>query len=421
MPTGRGRSTAALLAAGLLVAAGLAGCSTPRGEAPVEASPSASATSTEGAAHRSPDRPSSPFGMVKGGVGDTVIAPAWVKTIWTPQAVDGTSVNADSWRSSLERTRQYGQIEVPVVADEVWKTGSIDDIKNVMRQLFLAYPEIPVWEMGLEENLRSGWEASLPRTAQKLAAVREVKDSINPRIKLAYQIADDTGKTLETFLKSDASDYVDIISIHPYAWPDFKTPDVWLDPLLAKVRRLEATYSKNLPVWFTEVGAPTNDAGVQLYSGSSLVSGISPQEQADYLTKVYATALNHGVEKIFWYEYEDSCSTPSDVECHFGLKYQDGKPKPGYFAYQATSDCVGSKNPAGERTRGITRISSFVGKSGECDVVWNYPDSKTAFPLSALAATSRDVQAFDVTGHPLATTHDEVPISGSPVFLHISR
>ncbi|HEX6875794.1 MAG TPA: hypothetical protein VF165_09055, partial [Nocardioidaceae bacterium] len=119
--------------------------------------------------------------MVKGGVGDTVIAPAWVKTIWTPQAVDGTSVNADSWRSTLERTRQYGQIEVPVVADEVWKTGSIDDIKNVMRQLFLAYPEIPVWEMGLEENLRSGWEASLPRTAQKLAAVREVKDSINPR------------------------------------------------------------------------------------------------------------------------------------------------------------------------------------------------------------------------------------------------
>ena len=156
-----------------------------------------------------------------------------------------------------------------------------------MRQLFLAYPEIPVWEMGLEENLRSGWEASLPRTAQKLAAVREVKDSINPRIKLAYQIADDTGKTLETFLKSDASDYVDIISIHPYAWPDFKMPDVWLDPLLTKVRRLEATYSKNLPVWFTEVGAPTNDAGVQLYSGSSLVSGISPQKQADYLTKVY--------------------------------------------------------------------------------------------------------------------------------------
>ena len=362
-----------------------------------------------------------PFGTVKGGVGDSVIAPTWVKTIWTVQAVDGASVNAQSWRRLVAAARKFNQIEVPVVADDVWKSGDIKDIKNEMRQFFKADPHVKVWEMGVEENLQPGWEEDLPETAQKLAAVRQVKNSINPEIKLAYQIVGQRGADLETFLRSDASDYADIIALHPYRWPDFKTPELWLDRYLAEVKRLKATYGKNLPVWFTEVGAPTDDGAVQLYSGPRKVYGLNPKEQADYLTKIYATALNQGVEKIFWYEYQDSCSSASDVECHFGLKRQDGTPKPAYRAYKAISDCVGNKTPAGERIEGGTRISSFEGSGQECHVVWRYPDSRTTFPLSSVAATSQDTRAFDVTGRPVTTSHGQVAITKSPLLLHVSR
>lgn len=408
------RTAVALLAVAVLIAGLFAGCNA---QGMGENSPGIAAFPPQG----SPDRSSSPFGIVKGGVGDRVIAPAWVKTVWTPQAVDGTSVDTHSWRRLLEAARKFNQIEVPVVADEVWKSGDIEEIKNEMRHFFQADPHVTVWEMGLEENLQSGWEENLPETAQKLAAVRQVKDSINPDIKLAYQIVGDTGKSLETFLKSEASNYVDIIALHPYGWPDFKPPELWLDRYLAEVKSLKTTYGKNLPVWFTEVGAPTDEGGVPLYSGSRRVYGLTPEEQADYLTKVYAMALNHGVDKIFWYEYRDSCSAASDVECHFGLKYNDGTPKPAYYAYKAISDCIGNKRPAGERIEGGTRISSFKGRSQECHVVWQYPGSETTFPLSAIAATSRDTRAFDVMGKPVPISRERVEISESPLLLHVSR
>jgi hypothetical protein len=286
--------------------------------------------------------------------------------------LSGTTVNQTSWRNYVQRALQYDQVEVPLVNDAVWKSGNIADNRTVMRQFFQADPRVPVWELGLEENLSSTWEANLPATAQKLAAVEEVKNSINPDIKLAYQIVNRT-TSVEAFLKSDASDHVDILSLHLYKWPDFQAPEPWVESFLTKVRALEKTYNKPLPIWVTEAGAPTNELGVQLYShGTRPVSGLSLQGQADYLAKMYATGLNNGVENLLWYEYQDENFDPktdspatcdaSNVECHFGIKYADGTPKPAYHAFTTLARLIGTKAPSGDPS---TQPSEQATPSGE--------------------------------------------------------
>ena len=62
----------------------------------------------------------------------------------------------------------------------------------------------------------------------------------------------------------------------------------------------------DLPMWFTEIGAPQNDAGVpQMRSGDNPVRGQGRDENAAYVVKTHVISLAKGIEKIFWYNYID--------------------------------------------------------------------------------------------------------------------
>ena len=364
------------------------------------------------------------FGMVHGDDSDATLSLGWNKSIWTPQAWNGTTVSAAYWRSRTSAAYENGVIEVPVVAGDTWDSGDLAKISDMMTQFFEAEPRVPVWELGLEENLERGWEANLPQTARKIAAVRDVKQAINPDIRLVYQVANRGKQDIETFLASEAADHIDILALHPYSWPDFEAPETWLAEWISVVESLLTKLDLAFPIWFTEIGAPQNDDNVpQMYSGSSPIRGQGQQENARYIVKLHVIAFHAGVEKVFWYNYVDRCSDSTDAECHFGIKSDSGAPKPAYRAYKAMRSCIGVKGPATADASAPTRVYSFAGENEDCLVVWNYPAGTTTAWLESIRPdlTAENTQATSLLGEPVAITDGSVTVSDEPLFLRVRR
>lgn len=362
------------------------------------------------------------FGMVHGDDSDSTLSPGWNKSIWTPQAWNGRTVRTAFWKSRISAAYNSGVIEVPVVADDTWKSGELAEISDMMTQFFQADPRVPVWELGLEENLKRGWEANLPQTARKIAAVRQVKESINPDIRLAYQVANRGKRDIETFLASAAADHIDILALHPYGWPDFGAPETWLAEWISDVRGLLVKHDRSFPIWFTEIGAPQNDDDVpQMYSLDKPVRGQGQQEHARYMVKLHAIAFHAGVEKVFWYNYYDRCSESTNVECHFGLKSDSRSPKPAYRAYKAMKDCIGVKAPETANASSATRVYSFAGPQEGCLVLWNYPAETTTVSLASIRSdlTAQNTKATSLLGQPVAITGGSVTVSEEPLFLRV--
>ena len=366
---------------------------------------------------------SSIFGVVHGDDDDSTLSPGWNKSIWTPQAWNGTTVRAAFWRSRISAAYRNGIIEVPVVAGDTWDSGDLDAISDMMTQFFQADPRVPVWELGLEENLERGWDENLPDTAEKIAAVDKVRQSINPDIRLAYQIANRGKKDIETFLTSEAADYIDILALHPYSWPNFEAPETWLAGWISDVRDLIGEHNRAFPIWFTEIGAPQNDDDVpQMYSLDKPVRGQGQQEHARYLVKLHVIAFHAGVEKVFWYNYFDRCSESTNVECHFGMKSDRRVPKPAYWAYKAMRGCIGVKGPEMADVSSQTRIYSFAAANEDCLVLWNYPADATTVSLASIRPdlTAENTQATSLLGESVAVTGGSVTVSEEPLFLRVT-
>ena len=146
--------------------------------------------------------------------------------------------------------------------------------------------------------------------------------------------------------------YMDAFSLHAYVWPllasttNAASSFSKLNVLTPNVLSILATNSiPTLPVWITECGAPTY--GTNSVAMSETVTGpqgypaqpIAVQTchenwQASLVTNAVATAKAIANVKAFvWYNAQDWGSTPTDKEYWFGLRRQDGSPKPAWQAY----------------------------------------------------------------------------------------
>ena len=100
-----------------------------------------------------------------------------------------------------------------------------------------------------------------------MAAEQGLREAGNTWTKLVVQIAEPGGRPadVDEFSSAAHSDWTDLInsegnillSLHPYAWPDFRDPDIWLADTMDHVHACmdEAGISPStLPIWYTEVG-----------------------------------------------------------------------------------------------------------------------------------------------------------------------
>ncbi|MBB6635049.1 hypothetical protein [Cohnella thailandensis] len=383
------------------------------------------------------DRPDSAFGMVHADLEDPNIG-GWSKTqSWTP-----STLAPAAWGSLMAGRRADGWEELPLVHAELWHTADFEpmpqaDIENLADTLadyVQADPDGKYWELGLEENL-SHWSKPYywENLQAKTAAIREAVDDLELDTKLIYQIAEPTNRkaSLSTFLASDVAPMFDILSLHPYAWPDFPSPETWLPDILDFTRSEMAKNGLDMPIWFTEVGAPHAGNAPGEYFGygdpatdtDHLVEGLSRMEEASYLNKVYTLGLEGGVEKIFWYNYKDRDQRRYYPEDHFGLLDYWGYPKPAYLAYVAARDQLDTKAAKGVAKFGDVWLAKFDGEDEDTYILWTDPSATPqAHDLSSLLLSDEITGVFNTLGTPLAiadTASYMVPYE--PVFVNTAH
>jgi hypothetical protein len=358
--------------------------------------------------------PTSPFGVVHANLDDPYL-PTWIKTMtWR-------TTSARWWGYEMQKRRDMGLRELPLVSGDGWTN---DDTKRI-RGYFEAEPAIEHWELGREENLRSRFEEPFyfANLKAKAAAARRIADEVNPRMRFLYQIAGRSLSDMTSFLESEAAAEFDILAPHPYAWPNFPTPETWLEAFIDERWSEIARTDRNFPMWFTEVGAPQNDADVLLMlSGKSPVWGHTRDEHAAYLVKLHTIALAKGVEKIVWYNYKDRGPSTTDVEDHFGMFDYWGFPKPAYATYVNMTQCLEGKRYQEERhLEGNIRVYEFLGARENCLVAWMHPAATRAVPISTIQSSDDEViSVTDLVGAPVQASPD-IELDEHPVFIRVRR
>lgn len=366
----------------------------------------------------------SPLGVVHADPDDPYL-PTWVKTMtWR-------TTSARWWDVEMERRREIGLQELPIVSGDGWTSDDtqplsqefLEEFQSRIAGYFEADPSTAHWELGREENLRSRFRDPyyFANLKAKAAAARAAADRVNPDIKFLYQIGGRSRSDMVAFLESEAAQEFDIIAPHPYAWPDFPTPETWLETFIDERRAELVRTGHEFPMWFTEVGAPQNDAAVsQMLSGSSPVRGQSRAEHAAYLVKLHMIALAGGVEKITWYNYRDRDSSTTDVEAHFGMVDHWGYPKPAYLAYVNMAQCLDRKQYHDERrVDSAIRIYEFVGSDESCLVAWAYPANGSPVAVPTRSISSREIAGVsNLVGTPLPLS-PHIELGEHPVFITV--
>jgi hypothetical protein len=391
---------------------------------------------------------SSVFGVVHADPNDPYLG-GWSKTTTWEMARGDQAVgpmNAAEWLSHTVHARDKGLEELPIITGAPWTSddaspiaaGQLESIRSLAREYFSADARAQYWEVGIEENLSPEYAKAFywSNLAAKMRAVREAANQVDPGIRLIYQVAGLDIEAAQRFAASDAAQFFDILSLHPYAWPDFPDPETWLEDYVGAVRQhLQSNGIGNMPIWFTEVGAPhhgNHPGGFFGYpSTGAQVEGLSRPEEARFLVKVHTLALQIGVEKIFWYNYQDWGDRREYAEDHFGLRDYEGFPKPAYAAYYTLRQLVDGKRPTQlSRLPNNVTVARFAGDAEDVLVAWRYapiPLSDATEPLawSELypGLTAHEVATvIDVVGTPYEQADvDGVLVGAEPLFIVVTN
>lgn len=373
----------------------------------------------------------SPFGIIHADIEDPYLDGHWVKSLsleagWNPKT---GHLNKSVWQNLIIKRLDRGECELPLFTDTAWQSDSTRPISKQklnalaakLRQYMRATPQVRAWELGIEENLR--WRANRDRWTHywanleaKFRTARNVANDVHPDARLIYQVAELDYQSLEDFAKSGVPQYVDILSLHPYAWPDFADPQTWLPEFLRRAQTIMKKHDCIRPIWFTEVGAPHhgNPNGFFGYPQNlKYVQGLDNITCATYLIKTHMVALHAGVEKLFWYNYIDRGYRLDYSEDWFGARSYWGFPKPLYVAWVTMTSLLDKKKIIARKTLpGGIKTYLFRGEKDGCVVTWaGAKPIKLSCPALEKSAGMKVKSVRDITGAPM-------PIKGKKIFLN---
>ena len=353
-----------------------------------------------------PSKSRSKFGMVHTDNQDPYMD-SWTKTAtWLTHS-------APYWAEEMENRRKFGTIELPIISGGKWESDDIaaisqqqlSDLKEELKSYFSADSKTTYWELGIEENISQAyyqpfyWKNLLAKV--KIAQVA-AKES-NQNIRFVYQIAGVALEDVEKFLKQPVSRLFHVLSLHPYPWPDFKAPDEWLPQYLDDVKKLQEKYKTSHVLWMTEMGAPQHinpNGGMFNFGRAQNVRGHSRREASRFMARFTAIALHKGVEKIFWYNYQDRDNLHADPENFFGLKDYDGFLKPSYLTWHLLSDRLHNAQPDKFLTLS-NRLQTyrFTKRAETCAIAWSSDITEYEVSIPSLLGKQVDrFEARDMTG-----------------------
>jgi hypothetical protein len=210
-----------------------------------------------------------------------------------------------------------------------------------VRQVVSRYKDrLHYWEVWNEPNLENFWrdKPDPANYVQLLRATYQEIKRIDPKLTvLLGGMAGIPWTYLEGIYKAGGKDYFDVMNVHPYRYPRGPEESQLLADLLRLRNLMKEFGDDDKPIWITEIGWPTHQGP----------RGISEEAQAQILPRSYLLALEGGVARIFWYEFQAPERQADYNEDHFGIVHRDLTPKPAYQAY---------KTLCGMRPPGSTRL-----------------------------------------------------------------
>lgn len=264
--------------------------------------------------------------------------------------------------------------------------------------------EVEVWNEynGVEAPWNRGPCKAKPECYyQMLKVTYETIKATHPRVRVVGPAGVTIPyKWLEDLFKLGALQYLDAVTVHPYAFP--RSPEEgYGGPNLAgagiedRVNQLQELIKKYnngqpKPIYFTEIGWGSQQAS----------SGVSERTQAQYLVRSQVLALAAGVERIYWYEFMNKKVLPEGPGANYGLLRSPGDPvgtyapKPSYVSYSVlTRQLAGA--PFAGRDATPEGIRSYRFRQGERDtrVMWA-PQG----PRDVTIATGRPITIVDMMG-----------------------
>ncbi len=149
--------------------------------------------------------------------------------------------------------------------------------------------------------------------------------------------------------------------------------------------------------------------------------GNSEAKQAKMIPRANLIALQCGVERIFWYEFQAPEVDPLDQESHFGFVHSDLSPKPGYAAYKTLI----AMRPPGSITLDRPWKSA---DNALYHPQWKQPDGRMAGAIWAykkagsyrLTFSKKEITFTSHTGEnkmvPLTDNTCVLPLSDAPIY-----
>jgi hypothetical protein len=315
------------------------------------------------------------------------------------------------WNYELERRANNGLSELPLVSGDAWDTSNdapiteaeLDAIAARIGGLAVVSPDGVDWELGREENRHGRYDTDyyFANLTAKVRRVRATLEELTVRGRLVYNFEGFDYDNLERLLASDAIREFDVLSLHPYRWTEFPSPESWFPAYMATVRAMLSEHGlSDMEIWITETGIPvrgtTDPNGFFGYPESgSEVPGASRDYAARYLVKLHALAIAEGVRRVYQYNYQNRGNDPAQAEHHFGLrsyveeKRVPGFPLPGYVACMTMLDELYRKRFVDVREpHADARVVEFADSDGTgvTLVAWALPGRNVPLSWSALRA-----------------------------------
>lgn len=215
---------------------------------------------------------------------------------------------------------------------------------------------ITTWEVWNEPNLVGFWEpAPAPDAyAVLLAATAGALRAADPSARvilggLAATATQDGNISATDFLVSvsarGANRVVDAVGYHPYTYPhlpsaktSFGTAWERMTTGPESLRSVLTTYgTPRLPVWITEVGAPTGGPGTASdgrpsTTGPATTHVTEARQAVIAADAVRTAAADQAVDALIWYSDRDLGSDTATEQNFYGLRRADGSPKPSFAA-----------------------------------------------------------------------------------------
>jgi hypothetical protein len=243
------------------------------------------------------------------------------------------------------------------------------DYADFMRFVAARYAgRVSAWEVWNEENTSRFWSTgpSPSEYAQLLKAAYPAVKAGDPGALVVFGgVSQNDYSFIEGAYAAGAKGYFDVMAAHPYPGPS-PPEDVWtqngrIAPTsftgFKEVRSSMLARGDDKPIWLTEFGWSTT---------TTESWGVSPAQQADYLTRAYRLLESYPYVAIaYWYNLRNNFwdSDADTWETQLGLMRTDFTHKPSYDAFKAyqpgaAAPSASSPAPAGTSPSGTSPVGS---------------------------------------------------------------